>query len=240
MSSDADVIQAAGDYDLILTLSDAVCDAVDHAELFPFGSRWVPRGETVSSEGISFIFSEGSAPHWRLAGYEQRVEVMQRILADPANTIPVYYSTQRPMRDSSRDLVIELFSKRRGQGVYGLTDQKLPALTSRYQIVIENESARNFFTEKIVDCLARKVVPIYIGCPNIGDFFDTRGIVACTSVDEVFAAVARIYAGERLYDPDALAINQELTDQYEDVRGRARTVIETAIARKARHVGKPE
>lgn len=54
-----------------------------------------------------------------------------------------------------------------------------------FSIVIENSRARNFFTEKLLDCFAVGTVPVYWGCPNIGDFFDTRGIVQFQSIDDL-------------------------------------------------------
>lgn len=40
-----------------------------------------------------------------------------------------------------------------------------------YSIAIENGQERNYFSEKIVDCLLLSTMPFYWGCPNIGDFF---------------------------------------------------------------------
>ena len=45
----------------------------------------------------------------------------------------------------------------------------------QFSIVIENSQQENYFTEKIIDCLITKTIPIYWGCPNISDFFDTTG-----------------------------------------------------------------
>jgi hypothetical protein len=45
----------------------------------------------------------------------------------------------------------------------------------QYHIVIENSREKNFFSEKIIDCLITKTLPIYYGCDNIGEYFDTTG-----------------------------------------------------------------
>lgn len=45
----------------------------------------------------------------------------------------------------------------------------------QFSIVLENSQQENYFTEKIIDCLLTKTIPIYWGCPNISDFFDTTG-----------------------------------------------------------------
>ena len=34
-----------------------------------------------------------------------------------------------------------------------------------------------YFTEKLIDALITKTVPIYWGAPYIGDFYDNRGII---------------------------------------------------------------
>ena len=37
-----------------------------------------------------------------------------------------------------------------------------------------------YFTEKIMDCLLTKTIPIYWGCPNIADYFDPTGWLIMT------------------------------------------------------------
>mgnify|MGYP003651719660 CR=1 FL=1 len=46
-----------------------------------------------------------------------------------------------------------------------------------FQIATENTKLTNYLTDKILDCFITGTVPIYWGCPNIGDYFDERGII---------------------------------------------------------------
>ena len=55
----------------------------------------------------------------------------------------------------------------------------------RFCIEVENGCAENCFTEKLLDCFATGTVPIYWGCPNVGEFFDTEGILTFSSDDEL-------------------------------------------------------
>ena len=55
----------------------------------------------------------------------------------------------------------------------------------RFSVVIENCKRDYWFTEKLIDCLATGTVPIYWGCPSIGDFFDTKGFIMFNTVDEL-------------------------------------------------------
>ena len=59
----------------------------------------------------------------------------------------------------------------------------------RYSLIIENVQERNYFTEKLVDAVLCRTVPIYWGCPNIGDFMDTSGMILCQSEAEMQAAL---------------------------------------------------
>lgn len=52
--------------------------------------------------------------------------------------------------------------------------------TYQYSLVIENSSQTHYFTEKLIDCLITKTIPIYYGCPNISDYFDTTGWILLT------------------------------------------------------------
>jgi glycosyltransferase involved in cell wall biosynthesis len=57
-----------------------------------------------------------------------------------------------------------------------------------FSIAIENLSHEiddYYFSEKIVDCFITGTVPIYYGCPNIGKFFDKKGILIFTNEQEL-------------------------------------------------------
>lgn len=45
-------------------------------------------------------------------------------------------------------------------------------LPYRYSIVLENSEQKNYWTEKLADAVLAWCFPVYLGCPNIDDFFD--------------------------------------------------------------------
>lgn len=57
----------------------------------------------------------------------------------------------------------------------------------QFSIVIENSRQTNYFSEKLIDCLITKTIPIYYGCPNISKFFDISYwiIIENPSIDEL-------------------------------------------------------
>jgi hypothetical protein len=50
--------------------------------------------------------------------------------------------------------------------------------------VIENSKVINYCSEKLLDCLVSKTIPIYWGCPNVEDFFDTTGWILFDKLEE--------------------------------------------------------
>ena len=65
-------------------------------------------------------------------------------------------------------------------------------LDYRFSIVIENSRAKDYFTEKLVDSLVVGTVPIYWGCTNVGDYFDTRGMYVVNSLEEIASIVGSL------------------------------------------------
>ena len=47
----------------------------------------------------------------------------------------------------------------------------------RYHFAIENSKRDFYFTEKLIDPLMTGTIPIYWGCPSIGNFFNTDGFI---------------------------------------------------------------
>jgi len=55
----------------------------------------------------------------------------------------------------------------------------------RFSVVIENCKRDYYFTEKLIDCLLTGTVPIYWGCPSIGDFFNIKGMIVVENLEEI-------------------------------------------------------
>ena len=98
-----------------------------------------------------------------------------------------------------------------GRGYLEVDDKRTALGPYRFSVCIENSSEKNYYTEKIMDCFAQKVVPIYWGVPNIGDFFNEEGIIACRSISELMVAIKTASVAD--YEKLALAVQ----DNYERV-----------------------
>ncbi len=90
------------------------------------------------------------------------------------------HTTRLQFIDSIKEKV-DLF----GRGIREIPS-KLDGLKDyMFSVAIENAVDTNYFTEKLVDCLITGTIPVYYGCPNIGDFFDLNGIITFSSMEEL-------------------------------------------------------
>lgn len=84
----------------------------------------------------------------------------------------------------------------------GLVDYK-------YSITIENHRAKYYYTEKINDCLAVGTIPIYWGCTNIGDYYNTEGILQFERISDL-EQIFDIISNEDHYAQSLPAIEDNL------------------------------
>ena len=76
----------------------------------------------------------------------------------------------------------------------------------QFNIAVESARENDYFTEKLVDCFLSKTVPVYWGCPNIGEYFDTAGMILVENADDLFNKL-------RALPPDAYAAMQDAIEK---------------------------
>ena len=81
-----------------------------------------------------------------------------------------------------------------------------------FHIVIENAPRECYFTEKLLDAIVLRAVPIYWGCKRIGEVFDTAGILTFEDAGELGVIV------------DALS-----PDLYRELKGAVERNYELAV-----------
>ncbi len=104
-------------------------------------------------------------------------------------------------------------------------DQKLELFSSMFHIAVENISEKNYFTEKLVDCFRTFTIPIYHGCPNIGDYFDTDGMLQFTSPEELVEKLNNLTADSYYEKLDVIRQNYQKALPYFDPWARLATNI---------------
>jgi hypothetical protein len=85
---------------------------------------------------------------------------------------------------------------------------------SGFGVCIENFSNKGWFTEKILDCFLLRTIPVYWGCSDIHDFFDSSGIIKFENVDDCIEKINKLtpeYYSDRL---NVIEKNYETAKQY--------------------------
>jgi hypothetical protein len=151
----------------VLTSNEALLAAIPNGLLFPLGSTWVPdwaERRHVKTRMCSLIAS-GKRD---LEGHKLRHSMADWVMNDGLD-VDVMGKGYQPFEH-----------KHEGLSPY------------RFSIVIENVRERNYFSEKLVDAVLCQTVPIYWGCPNLGDFMETSGMILCETGDEMRNAVRNL------------------------------------------------
>ena len=175
-------------YDKILTHDDELISKFpEKCVKVPFGGCWIDESNykvSEKSKNFSMIYSEKNF----LTGHKLR-----HLAADKLKT------------------TVDLY----GKGCSNLIVDKAEALDDyRFSIVIENSKAKNYFTEKLLDCFAVGTIPIYWGAPNIGDYFNTGGIVVVNNIQEIQDAVYNLDESSYVERKASVLDNFELFREY--------------------------
>lgn len=147
-------------YDYILTWDESILNDIPNARELIYIDPWITDEFVENKKEFKVTFLRGNKNY--APGHKLRLFVF---MEDDKITIPhEFYSTMDFDRHKRE---INLFSD------------------SQYNIAIENSVHNNYFTEKILDCFLTKTIPVYYGCPNIGKWFDSNGIIRVYSIDNL-------------------------------------------------------
>lgn len=102
-----------------------------------------------------------------------------------------------------------------------------------FNIVCENQYMNDMFTEKLIDCLRSKTVPVFFGCPNIGEYFDERGIIKFSNIEEFKLIITDLNSETYQSMKPYIDRNYELSKPYwqKTVYERIEDIIEGKISK---------
>jgi len=238
------VISNANNYNLILTSDAEILNSVSHAVFFPYGTTWLnkDRSKIDHSDGlgeytedlkdlqknkkfsVSFL---GTSHKPGPDGYKMRHELWAK---EHEISIPkiFYSSTRHPLPLPPGPM---------GASKLLPEDDKKHLFNSQFSIAIESTSVENYFSEKLIDCFITKTIPVYWGCPNIEEFFDTRGMIIVNSVDDIIKKVNKLtpkyYEKKKKYVEENFKLAQEyarsFTDRVQEVIMKELPTVEESV-----------
>ena len=165
-------------FDYILTHEKTLLDLDYNTKFIPFGCCWIPKEEQKVYDKSKNI-SVISSNKTFTDGHRLRHEVIQKF----GDKMDVFGRSYNPINFK----------------IDGLKDY-------RFSVVIENCKRDYWFTEKLIDCFATGTIPIYWGCPSIGYFFNTDGMLIFDSVSDLETILNN--CNEELYNSKLNAVRE--------------------------------
>lgn len=207
------IINNSNNFDYILTYDDVLLKKLKNAVLFEYGTTWIDTEKYDLNKPKEFSVSTICGNKKNLTGHKLRHDL---------------WFKQNNIKIPKKFYTSENFSLPiMGNPVLGR--YKEPLFDSMFHICIENVSKNNFFTEKIIDPLVCKTIPIYLGCPNISNYFDTRGFLVANNVDDIINICNNLTIDEYYNRMEYININYEKALKYSDIRYNLVEKIKTLI-----------
>ena len=180
----------------VLTCDARLLAALPNAEFFVFGNTWVPHWREVDvtkTRMLSLIASKKKA----LRGHKLRHRIAGWMRA----------------QGIEGDII---------GGAYAPFEDKADGLAPyRYSVVIENSREPHLISEKLIDALLLKTVPIYWGATEVARHFDPEGMILCESEEDIRRAITGISAEDYARRLPAIEANREAATRYADMSARA-------------------
>jgi hypothetical protein len=96
-----------------------------------------------------------------------------------------------------------------GRGFQPVADKMDAILPYRFQLVLENSRSPHYWTEKLIDAYIGWAHPLYVGCPNLADYFPAESF---TALDPNYVAGSVATIRRLLSTPDTPAASAALAE----------------------------
>lgn len=166
---DLDLDFLSDNMDMVVTWRKDLIDILPNTIFMPFGTTWI------SQENLTF-------------NKKNKISYLtsNKIMTPSQHMRKRIYSKLEDIKNINGFDIVAYVSPPRIERKEELLD------TFKFSIVVENGVYENYFTEKIIDCFATKTIPIYNGCPNIGDFFDIESILVFNDENDLIDTIESI------------------------------------------------
>lgn len=209
-------IQNQNHFSLILTWSNKVHQNTKNSFLFVHGETnldkpYIETFETNPERTFEVTFLSGILSI--IYGHKLRRRILQK--GNKINMPKVWLE------------VLDDFDKERGQRpgyfeekmtpygnpIEGEGKKQLWDRHSMFHVAVENSTYLNYYTDKILDCFATKTLPIYWGCPNIGEFFNQDGIITFKDENELVEILNNLTEEDYYSRLEAIEENYKLVQE---------------------------
>ena len=212
-------------YDLILCADDGLVLHCRQAEMFPYGSTWLNRGKIEHPDGLGEFSCD-------IEIFKKRERTLNDVsfLASWYDADRPGYRLRRELWARQNEIEIPTMFHTSLKAFLGATNplpkgEKESLFYSAFHVCIENQSVKHYFTEKLIDSFLTYTLPIYWGCPNIGEYFNLDGMIIVDSIDDLIPRLNNLtldYYNDRM---DAIIENRKIAETYANYSERIESII---------------
>ncbi len=212
-------------YDLILCADDGLVLHCRNAEIFPYGSTWLNRGKIEHPDGLGEFSCD-------IEIFKKRERTLNDVsfLASWYDADRPGYRLRRELWARQNEIEIPTMFHTSLKAFLGATNplpngEKESLFYSTFHVCIENQNVKHYFTEKLIDSFLTYTMPIYWGCPNIGNYFNLDGMIIVDSIDALIPRLNNLtldYYNDRM---DAIIENRKIAETYANYSERIESVI---------------
>lgn len=210
-----EVINNKDKFDLILTWDVDILNLCPNSKLFLFGTTWIKDFDLTKEKEYCVTTLIGGKN--KCYGHTLRQTLPEKSKLIKSIPIHLFNSLNSPFNSF-------VGMKQINNSLY-----KNELFYSQFHIVIENVISTNWFTEKLIDCFQTKTIPIYIGCDNIGDFFNVNGMIIIKDFNELINVCNSLTPTTYLDMKKFIDINYELSMKYSDFRKNIKEVVSNFV-----------
>jgi hypothetical protein len=205
-------------FDVIYTWNQEIFDKCPNARLYHFCSSWISeevfRNVDISKKKFAISTLCGSKVYPRASGHILRINLFYN---------QPYFTSRFPLVIFRSEQQKPVLPDINNNPLLTAVHAGKVRLFEEFQfcIVIENEKTTNNFTEKLIDCLIMKTLPIYYGCPNVSAFFDTRGWIEFDELEDLYVKLQTLNETHYAKFTDSIEKNYQkaisLRDYYTNI-----------------------
>lgn len=209
------VINRHHEFDLILTHNKEILEQCPNSQLHTFGTTWILDYDYNQIKKYCVTSLIGGKQLSNNHTLRQKLPEMKSKIDNIE--LQLFGSINYPFNGEGIDKIMKD------------TDRKNELFYSQFHIAIENFSKENFFTEKLMDCFQTKTIPIYMGCPNISNFFDLRGMFIVNSLEEIVEVIKNLTPETYFNMLEYVEINYHLSKPHSNFRERLKDVLSNFV-----------
>lgn len=171
----------------VLTYDKELLKVDDKFIFYPHGGCWIKPGEEKVYDKNKLVSMISSTKNFGAEGHSFRTEIREKIKFN-----------------------FDSFGRGHNQINYKIDGLK----DYMFSITVENSKFDYYFSEKLIDCFMTGTIPIYWGCPSIGDFFDINGILIFDTIEELDTLLNTITPELYYSKMDSIKNNFEVAKKY--------------------------